>query len=67
MATKKKVKPAWATPGKEWMEDNDDAHFSDNPAVRKTTRKKIEKLPKGHPAVKITKKKKVVAKKSITK
>ena len=52
---------------KKLMDDHDDAHFSDNPAVRKTTRKKIERLPKGHPAVKVTKKKTVVAKKSITK
>jgi hypothetical protein len=40
MATKKSVKPAWATKGKEWMEDNDDAHFDGNPAYRKALTKK---------------------------
>ena len=44
------------TNGKKWMEDNDDAHFQDNPAVGKKTKKKVEALPKGHPAVKVTKK-----------
>ena len=39
MATKK-VKPAWQTPGKEWMEDNDDAHF-----VPKTPAKKSRNVP----------------------
>jgi len=59
MATKKK--------DKRWMNDHDDAHFPDNPAVAKKTKKKIESLPKGHPAVKVTKKKSTVRKKSITK
>jgi hypothetical protein len=43
MATKKKaVRAAADRPGKRWMEDGDDAHFSSNPAVRKpkTSRKK---------------------------
>ncbi len=37
-------------------EDGDDAHFSDNPAVGKRSRKRIAGSSKGHPAVKVTKK-----------
>ena len=29
------------TKSKKWAEDGDDSHFSDNPAVRKRTRRKI--------------------------
>jgi hypothetical protein len=47
------------------MDDGDDAHFSDNPAVPKKTRKKwraeerkrVGAAVKGHPAVEVTKKK----------
>ena len=50
---------------KAMYEDGDDAHFSDNPAVPKATRRKwqaeekrkIAASSKGHPAVKVTKKK----------
>jgi len=51
MATKK-------TKTKLWMEDGDDAHFSDNPAVPKKhhAKKRIKAASKGHPAVKVTKK-----------
>ncbi len=58
MATKKKGNKS------QWMEDGDDAHFSDNPALPKRTRRKREpeekakigSSGKGHPAVKVTKK-----------
>ncbi len=55
--------------GTKWMEDGDDAHFSDNPAVEKNrSKKKISSTSKGHPAVKVTAKKKVSTKKiSVTK
>jgi hypothetical protein len=59
VSTKKKN-----TKSHSWMEDGDDAHFSDNPAVPKKTRKKwraeerkiVGTSGKGHPAVKVTKK-----------
>jgi hypothetical protein len=58
MATKKSKKST------AWMDDHDDAHFSDNPAVPKRTRrkwetedkKKIAASSKDHSAVKVTKK-----------
>lgn len=43
-------------------EDGDDAHFSDNPAVGKRSRKRIAASFKGHPAVKMTVKKKAAHK-----
>jgi hypothetical protein len=53
-----------------WMDDGDDAHFSDNPAVPKRTRKKwrseerkrVGAAGKGHPEVKVTKNKKTTRK-----
>ena len=50
---------------KDLYDDHDDAHFSDNPAVPSKTRKRwrteekrrVGSSGKGHPAVKVTKKK----------
>jgi hypothetical protein len=39
----KKKRAAADRPGKRWMEDGDDAHFSDNPAVRKPKGKRSSK------------------------
>lgn len=54
------------TKTKALYDDHDNAHFSDNPAVPKATRRKwqaeekrkIASSSKGHPAVKVTSKKK---------
>ena len=59
MSTKKKK-----TKSHSWMDDGDDAHFSDNPSVPKATRKKwraeekkrVSAAGNGHSAVKVTKK-----------
>jgi hypothetical protein len=58
-----------------WMEDGDDAHFSDNPAVDEKTRKKwraeeknlVVSSVKGHPSAKARPKKKGSAKKYVVK
>ena len=50
--------------GNGWMDDGDDAHFV---PIKKHSKKKISSLPKGHPAVKVTKKKKSVKKSTVKK
>jgi hypothetical protein len=48
------------------VDDHDDAHFDDNPAYRKHhARKRIGAAGKGHPAVKVTKHAKRVARKRV--
>ncbi len=59
VATKKKT----AKKSTAWMDDHDDAHFSDNPAFAKKSKKKIELPTKGHAAVKATRKKSTTRKK----